>query len=200
MPRQKIAGKKNVASGAKGSKTSVSTMKTGKKHTQAQTPASAEKPIKKTAPAEGGMKRKMRWRPGTVALREIKRYQKATELLLAKAPFQRFVRAICDGIDGQIRFQSQALLALQEAAESYLTGLFEDANLCAIHALRVTVMKKDLDLARRIRGERFQDFRDNQPKSGSEIFYQLPYSNEKEGLKNLRKVIVGSGPTPSNKA
>lgn len=158
MPRQKVAGKKqSVASGAKGSaKSSVLKQIKGKLASPAEKPAA----IKKTAPAEGGMKKKMRWRPGTVALREIKRYQKATDLLLAKAPFQRFVRAICDGIDGQIRFQSQALLALQEAAESYLTGLFEDANLCAIHATRVTVMKKDIDLARRIRGERLMDFRD----------------------------------------
>ena len=142
MPRQKIAGKKVK----KNSKTSVAT---GSKASK------VEKAKKKTAPAEGGMKKDHRWRPGTVALREIKRYQKATTLLLAKAPFQRFVRAICEGIDGQLRFQSQALLALQEAAESYLTGLFEDSNLCAIHANRVTVMKKDLSLARRIRGERF---------------------------------------------
>ena len=174
MPRQKIAGKKvknSVATGSKASK--------------------AEKAKKKTAPAEGGMKKERRWRAGTVALREIKRYQKATTLLLAKAPFQRFVRAICEGIDGQLRFQSQALLALQEAAESYLTGLFEDSNLCAIHANRVTVMKKDLDLARRIRGERFQDHRDLQPKTGKEVFYQLPYYHEKDGMKNLTKTIVG---------
>ena len=111
--------------------------------------------------------------------------------MLAKAPFQRFIRAICDGIDNQLRFQSSALLALQDAAESYLTGLFEDANLCAIHANRVTVMKKDLDLARRIRGERFHDHRDLQPKTGNEVFYQLPYYNEKDELKNLKKVIVG---------
>ena len=133
------------------------------------------KTIKKTAPADGGMKKKQRWRPGTVALREIKRYQKSTDMLLKRAPFQRFVRSICDGIDGQLRFQSQALLALQEASESYLTGLFEDANLCAIHAARVTVMKKDMDLARRIRGESLRDFRDTQPKTGQEVFYSLPY-------------------------
>ena len=138
------------------------------------------------------MKKKHRFRPGTVALREIKRYQKATDLLIAKAPFQRFIRAICDGIDGQLRFQSQALLALQEAAESYLTGLFEDANLCAIHANRVTVMKKDMDLARRIRGERFQDFRDLQPKTGQEVFYQLPYATDKTHMDALKKVIVGA--------
>ena len=145
--QQKQKGKISVASGAKASKKGST--------------AKGDKAIaKKTAPAEGGMKKKFRYRPGTVALREIKRYQKATDLLIAKAPFQRFIRAICDGIDGQLRFQSNALLALQEAAESYLTGLFEDANLCAIHANRVTVMKKDMDLARRIRGERFQDHRD----------------------------------------
>ena len=202
MPRPKVAAKKAVIGGSSKKKDVAS----GSKLTQSKTKATnskkssavkAEKVIKKTAPAEGGMKKKFRWRPGTVALREIKRYQKATELLLAKAPFQRFVRAICDGIDGQLRFQAQALLALQEAAESYLTGLFEDANLCAIHATRVTVMKKDLDLARRIRGERFHDFRDLQPKTGNEVFYQLPYSNEKEQLNHLRKVIVGG---PGSKA
>jgi histone H3 len=160
----------------------------------------AEKAIKKTAPAEGGMKKKMRWRPGTVALREIKRYQKVTDLLLAKAPFQRFVRSICDGIDSQLRFQSQALLALQEAAESYLTGLFEDANLCAIHATRVTVMKKDIDLARRIRGERFQDYRDTQPKTGKEVFYMLPYATDKSQMDQLRKVIVGPTGTTNSKS
>jgi histone H3 len=196
MPRIKVAGKKvtaeksqlakaskgkkNVASNAKGSKT-------------ASAAASKTKAIvKKTAPAEGGMKKKFRFRPGTVALREIKKYQKATELLLAKAPFQRFVRAICDGIDGQLRFQANALLALQEAAESYLTGLFEDANLCAIHANRVTVMKKDMELARRIRGERFQDFRDLQPKTGQEVFYSLPYATDKTHMDALKKVIVGA--------
>lgn len=194
MPRQKVAGKKmskpsskvSVASGAKHSKTK-----------QAQAGSKGHPIAKKTAPAEGGMKRKMRFRPGTVALREIKRYQKSTDLLMAKAPFQRFVRSICDGIDGQLRFQSQALLALQEAAESYLSGLFEDANLCAIHATRVTVMKKDLDLARRIRGERFHDHRDMQPKTGNEVFYSMPYSNEKETLNNLRKAIVGTNKTPA---
>ena len=106
--------------------------------------------------------------------------------LLAKAPFQRFIRSISDSIDSQLSFQSSALLALQEAAESYLTGLFEDANLFAIHAGRVTILKKDLDLARRIRGERFHDHRDLLPKTGAEIFYSLPYYNEKDELKNLK--------------
>ena len=73
----------------------------------------------------------------------------------------------------------------------YLVGLFEDANLCAIHANRVTVQKKDLELARRIRGERFHDHRDLLPKEGNEVFYQLPYFNEKEQMKNLQKIVKG---------
>lgn len=99
---------------------------------------------------------KRRYRPGTVALREIRKYQKSPELLIRKRPFQRVVREIAEGmnqIDG-IRFQSNALLALQEASEAYLVGLFEDTNLCAIHAGRMTIMTKDMHLARRIRGER----------------------------------------------
>ena len=97
MPRQKIAGKKGKISSKSdgGSKSKMSS-----------------KAKKKTAPAEGGMKKTRRFRPGTVALREIKRYQKATNMLLLKAPFQRFVRAICEAIDPDIRFQSQALLAV----------------------------------------------------------------------------------------
>ena len=82
-------------------------------------------------------------------------------MLLPRAPFQRLVRNISQGIDSELRFQSQALLAVQEAAEAYLVGLFEDTNLCAIHAKRATIMKKDLDLARRIRGENHLDHRDN---------------------------------------
>jgi len=96
-----------------------------------------------------------RWRPGTVALREIRKYQKSTDLLIRKAPFQRLVREVTIlGLEkSQLRFQSMALLCLQEAAEAYLVGLFEDSNLCALHGKRVTVMAKDMMLARRIRGE-----------------------------------------------
>ena len=146
---------------------------------------------KKSAPAEGGVKEKSgrRWRPGTVALREIKRYQKQTVMLLPRAPFQRLVRNICGEIDTELRFQAQALLALQEAAEAYVVGLFEDTNLCAIHAGRSTIMKKDLELARRIRGERHMDHRDMQPKTGKEVFYHLPYRHEKEGMAALKRVI-----------
>lgn len=97
--------------------------------------------------------RPYRFRPGTVALREIRKYQKSSELLIRKLPFQRLVREIAQSFRTDLRFQSGAVLALQEAAESYLVGLFEDSNLCAIHARRVTIMPQDLKLARRLRGE-----------------------------------------------
>ena len=104
----------------------------------------------------GGHKKAFRYRPGTVALREIRRYQKSHELLIRKLPFQRLVREIANDINiiPELRFQSSAILALQEAAEAYLVYLFEDSNLCAIHAKRVTIQPKDIQLARRIRGER----------------------------------------------
>ena len=107
-----------------------------------------------SAPATGGVKKPHRYRPGTVALREIRKYQKSTELLIRKLPFQRLVREIAQDFKTDLRFQSSAVLALQEAAEAYLVGLFEDTNLAAIHAKRVTIMPKDIQLARRIRGER----------------------------------------------
>ena len=103
----------------------------------------------------GTKKRKcQRYRPGTVALREIRRFQKSTELLIQRMPFQRLVREIAQTYSPYLRFQSGAVLALQEAAEAYLVGLLEDSNLCAIHAKRVTIMPRDIQLARRIRGER----------------------------------------------
>ncbi|KFO37471.1 Histone H3.3 [Fukomys damarensis] len=82
------------------------------------------------------------------------RYQKSTELLIRKLPFQRLVREIAQDFKTDLRFQSAAIGALQEASEAYLVGLFEDTNLCAIHAKRITIMPKDNQLARRIRGER----------------------------------------------
>jgi histone H3 len=96
-----------------------------------------------------------RYRPGTLALREIRKYQKSTDLLIRKLPFQRLVREIMSNVAqaGELRIQSLAVLALQEATEQYLTSLFADVNLCAIHAKRVTIMPKDLLLARRIRGD-----------------------------------------------
>ena len=77
-----------------------------------------------------------------------------TELLIRKLPFQRLVKEVAQVINPDIRFQSTAVLALQEASEAYLVGLFEDTNECAVHAKRVTIMPKDMQLARRIRGER----------------------------------------------
>lgn len=109
---------------------------------------------RKSTPETGGVKKPHRYRPGTVALREIRRYQKSTELLIRKLPFQRLVREIAQDFKTDLRFQSSAIGALQEAAEAYLVALFEDTNLCAIHAKRVTIFPKDIQLARRIRGER----------------------------------------------
>ena len=83
-----------------------------------------------------------------------KKYQKSTDLIIRKLPFQRLVREIAREFLTDLRFQSTAILALQEASEAYLVGLFEDTNLCAIHAKRVTIMPSDIQLARRIRGER----------------------------------------------
>lgn len=104
--------------------------------------------------SEGGIKKPHRYRPGTVALREIRKYQKSTELLIRKRPFARLVREIAQDYKSDLRFQSTAVLALHEAAEAFLIGTFEDAYLCTLHAKRVTLMPKDLQLARRIRGER----------------------------------------------
>ena len=104
--------------------------------------AKAAKVAKKSSmkAPKGEVKRLVRFRPGTVALKEIRRYQKSTELLIRKLPFQRLVREIAGDskvilspLCGKVRFQSLAIKALQEAAEAYLVGLFEDTNLCAIH-------------------------------------------------------------------
>ena len=132
------------------------TKQTARKSTGGKAPRKqlATKAARKSAPATGGVKKPHRYRPGTVALREIRRYQKSTELLIRKLPFQRLVREIAQDFKTDLRFQGSAVLALQEAAEAYLVGLFEDTNLCAIHAKRVTIMPKDIQLARRIRGER----------------------------------------------
>ena len=132
------------------------TKQTARKSTGGKAPRKqlAVKAARKTAPVVGGIRRPHRYRPGTVALREIRKYQKSTELLIRKLPFQRLVRELaCDFMTDR-RFASSAVLALQEASEAYLVGLFEDTNLCALHSKRVTIMPKDIQLARRIRGER----------------------------------------------
>ena len=99
----------------------------------------ASKAARKSAPSTGGVKKPHRYKPGTVALREIRRYQKSTELLIRKLPFQRLVREIAQDFKSDLRFQSSAIGALQESVEAYLVSLFEDTNLCAIHAKRVTI-------------------------------------------------------------
>nr|XP_021500547.1 histone H3-like isoform X1 [Meriones unguiculatus] len=137
------------------------TKQTARKSTGGKAPRKqlATKAARKSAPATGGVKKPHRYRPGTVALREIRRYQKKEELIILKMPFRMISRRTAVWISRQdfktdLRFQSSAVMALQEASEAYLVGLFEDTNLCAIHAKRVTIMPKDIQLARRIRGER----------------------------------------------
>ncbi len=98
--------------------------------------------------------KKRRYRPGTLALREIRAYQKSTDLLIPRLSFARLIKEIASEKSSVgIRFQSSALMALQEASEAYLVQLFEDCVLCCIHSRRVTVMPRDMLLARRIRGE-----------------------------------------------
>eukprot|EP00051_Salpingoeca_urceolata_P032392 m.15498 g.15498 ORF g.15498 m.15498 type:complete len:138 (+) comp5031_c1_seq1:190-603(+) len=115
----------------------------------------ATKAARKSAPSTmTGVKRKKRTQPGKAALKEIRLFQNSTHLLLRKLPFQRLCREISQCLVSDIRFRPSALEALQEASEAYIVGIMEDANLCAIHARRVTIMPKDIQLARRIRGER----------------------------------------------
>jgi len=99
-----------------------------------------------------GVKKPHRYRPGTVALREIRRYQKSTELLLRKGPFQRLVREVSQPFKSDLRFSEAALQCLQEACEAFVVRRFENANKCAIHAKRVTIMPKDIQLAAWIEG------------------------------------------------
>jgi histone H3 len=113
----------------------------------------ATKAARELAQRMGGVKKPHRYCPGTVALCEIRKYQKSTELLIRKAPFQRLVRKIAILVKSDLRMQSTALLALQEALEAYLVHLFEDTNECALHGKHVTVMPKDMQLARHIQEE-----------------------------------------------
>lgn len=135
------------------------TKQTARKSTGGKAPvkALATKAARKSAPASAKVTKPRRWRPGTAALREIRKYQKSTDLLIRKLPFQRLVKEILQNMRGVYtvyRWNSNALMALQEACEAYLVSLFQDTNLCAIHAKRVTIFPKDIQLARRIRGER----------------------------------------------
>ena len=135
------------------------TKQTARKSTGGKAPAKARKQLatkaaRKSGPATGGVKKPHRYRPGTVALREIRRYQKSTDLLVRRLPFQRLVREIAQDFKQDLKFTGTSILATQEASEAYLVGLFEDTNLCAIHAKRVTIMPKDIQITRRIRRER----------------------------------------------
>lgn len=129
------------------------TKQTARKSTGGKAPRGDNLTLAKKSIMPSGEKKKHRYRPGTVALREIRRYQKSTDLLIRKLPFQRLVRGISEDLRGGYRWERSALAALQEAAEAYLVGLFEDTNLCAIHAKRITILPKDMQLARRIRGD-----------------------------------------------
>ena len=142
-----ISWKTPLAGGAR-------TKQTARKSTGGKAPRKqmATKVARRSAPATGGVKKPHRYRPGTVALREIRRYQKSTDLLIRKLPFQRLVREVAQDYKTDLRFQGSAVLALQEAIEGHVVSLFEDTNLCAIHAKRVTIQNKDIQLARRIRG------------------------------------------------
>ncbi|KAM4865676.1 LOW QUALITY PROTEIN: histone H3-like [Thomomys bottae] len=124
------------------------TKQTARKSTGGKEPRTqlATKAAGKSTPSTLGVKKPHHYRPGTVALREISRYEKSTELLICKLPFQSLVR----DFKTDLRFQ----LLVQEASEAYLVGFFEDTNLCTIHAKRVTIMPKDIHLACRICGER----------------------------------------------
>ncbi|KAK4685608.1 hypothetical protein P7C73_g4533, partial [Tremellales sp. Uapishka_1] len=141
----KVRGGRNSIPGPPKQMKNTARRSTGGRQPRQSTASTQEPPTKK------------RYRPGTVALREIRKYQKTSDLLLRKLPFSRVVREITEDISsiqaGNLRWQRSAILALQEAAEAFLVHLFEDANLCAVHAKRVTIQPKDIWLARRIRGQ-----------------------------------------------
>eukprot|EP00249_Psilotum_nudum_P008029 c20996_g1_i1 orf=300-758(-) len=110
---------------------------------------------RRTAPSTStpASRKRHRFRPGTVALREIRFYQKCFSLLIPALPFARLVKEMTLYFSRDVsRWTAEALVALQEAAEDFIVHLFEDTNLCAIHAKRVTIMTKDMQLARRLRG------------------------------------------------
>ncbi|KAJ5326325.1 histone H3 [Penicillium brevicompactum] len=146
---QKTKGRRPIAKDGDGSPNAVRKSKPGKQK------ANKAADVQPGDPTPTGRRR--RYKPGTVALKEIRKYQRSYDLLIAKLPFARLVREVALDLlpadtGAELRWQSHAILALQEAAEAFLVHLFEDTNLCAIHAKRVTIMQKDIQLARRIRG------------------------------------------------
>jgi histone H3 len=154
--------KSNKGKGGKGVSKSTATkaprppsLKANKEFERTLKKGSGKKTLKKGSGKAAGNPRPHghRYKPGTVALREIRRLQKSTALLIRKLPFQRLVRELAQEFKNDLRFSPTALMALQEAAEAYLVGIFEDANLCAIHSRRVTIFPKDINLTLRLRGE-----------------------------------------------
>lgn len=130
------------------------TKQTARKSTGGKAPRKqlATKAARKSAIPSSGIK-KPRYKTGTVALKEIRRYQKSTEFLIRKLPFQRICKRLCQQQNVEMRFQVNALEVFQEAAEGFLVGFFEDARHCATHAKRVTVMPKDLALVMKLRSQ-----------------------------------------------
>lgn len=147
MPRMKQTARK--ATGGKAPRRALAQIMASQAATAGAVVARAKK-----APRPRRKDGHMRYRPGTRALREIRKYQRSTKLLLRRLPFQRLVREIAQDYRSNLRFNSTALEAIQEAAEAYLVSLFDDTCLCAVHAKRVTILPQDMQLARRIRGER----------------------------------------------
>lgn len=127
------------------------------KKTIPNTSTGLKRPKGVTNPQITQFKKQHRFRPGTVALREIRCYQKNTENVIPKSSFRRLIKIITTTSHPHIRYQSSAIDAIQEASEAYMTNIFENTNLCAIHARRVTIMVRDMQLARRIRGEVFNN-------------------------------------------
>ena len=133
-----------------------------KKTSKTRSKTNAEKAARKQAPNKKGTKQPHRYRPGTVALREIRRFQKSTDLLILKKPFGSLVReitqdieeeAIAQGFPAQAyRYQGKAMFASQEAAEARLTEMFHDTQLAANHAKRVTIRPEDIELANKLKG------------------------------------------------
>lgn len=130
-----------------------SAKKTGRTETKQERNARNRRELEKQAKINKGKTNKHRHKPGTVARREIRKYQKSTELLLRKLPFQRITREIASQFKTDLRFQANAMLALQSATEDKIGRDFEDTKLCAVHAKRVTIMPKDMQLEQRIKGE-----------------------------------------------
>ena len=136
----------------------LSTLKKAGSKGSVRSPGKKLRPSRNRVPVRGGVKKPHRYRPGTVALREIRRYQKSTDLLILKKPFGRVVKDYANdknitGAKGdEFRYQGTALLANQEMAEAMLVRKLEGANLAAIHGKRVTVMPKDIELVKKIQG------------------------------------------------